>query len=123
MNPASRQDVQNIVDNARNRIMERTVTRQDLIAISDMTRSLIALHQQSQQMLKQSEYQRSQLSRRLVAIEARMIAFENQMQALGTVVSRSAGQRPQQIIMPVQSQPDPHVLQQAAQYVAEYRPS
>ena len=72
MNPATRQDVQNIVDVARNRIEQRTVAKQDIINLTDSLKQLIGLHQQSQQMIKQSEYQRLQLTRRSIAVEARL---------------------------------------------------
>ena len=121
MQPVSRQDVQNIVDTARNRIMERLVTKQDLNLITDTIKNLTNLHLQSQQMLKQSEYQRSQLTRRIVSLETRIVAFENDIRALNASVARSTGQPPQQIIMPVQNQPDSDALQQAAQYA--YRPN
>lgn len=120
MNPVNRQDVQNIVEIARNRIMERMVTKQDILALTDTVKNLSALQLQSQQLLRQGEYQRSQLSRRVVALEARTIALENEIRSLNSSLSRMVGQRPQQIIMPVQNQPDERAMQQAAQY-AEYR--
>ncbi len=121
MNPASRQDVQNAVDNMRNRIMERMVTKQDLTAISDMVKNLVILHQQSQQLLKQSEYQRSQLTRRVVSLETRISNFENEVRSLNLNISRATNQQPQQIIMPVQAEPNKQAFEQAAQYA--YRPN
>lgn len=123
MNPASRQDVQNIVDISRNRIMERMVTKQDLMMISDMVKNLLALHQQSQQMLKQGEYQRSQLSRRVVALEARTISLENEIRALSIHTSRLVDQRsPLVAAAAQQNQVDERAPQQAGQYT-EYRPA
>jgi hypothetical protein len=100
MNPASRQDVQNIVDVARNRIEQRTVAKQDLINLTDSLRQLIGLHQQSQQMIKQSEYQRLQLTRRAAAVEARMSSLENEIRTLTAVITRMVGQKQQPIIVP-----------------------
>ncbi len=101
MGPVSRQDVQNIVEVARNRIMERAVTKQDITTLTDTIRNLTNLHQQSQQMLKQSEYQRLQLSRQVVAAEARLANLENEVRTTQAMINRLAGQRPQHIIMPV----------------------
>lgn len=124
MNPVNRQDVQNIVDIARNRIMERMVTRQDFLTLCDTVKNLTVLHQQSQQMLKQGEYQRSQLSRRVVALEARTVSLENEIRALSVLTSRLVDQR-SPLVAATQSQPQPdaRVPQQAPQYAAEYRPA
>lgn len=100
MGPANRQDVQNIVEVARNRIMERAVTKQDLSVLSDAIRNLTNLHMQSQQLLKQSEYQRLQLTRRAVALEARIASFENEIRSMQSAMYKMAEQRPQQIVMP-----------------------
>lgn len=100
MSPATRQDVQNIVDVARNRIEQRTVAKQDLLNLTDSLRQLIGLHQQSQQMIKQSEYQRLQLTRRAAALEARMSSLENEIRTLSAIMTRMAGQKQQPIIIP-----------------------
>lgn len=104
MSPASRQDVQNIVDVARNRIEQRTVAKQDILNLTDTLRQLIALHQQSQQMIKASEYQRLQLTRRSAAVEARMANLENEVRTLTAAINRMALQKQQPIVMPAQPQ-------------------
>lgn len=103
--PATRQDVQNIIDVARNRIEQRTVAKQDILNLTDSLRQLIALHQQSQQMIKQSEYQRLQLTRRAAAVEARMSSLENEIRTLTAATNRMAGQKQQPIIIPAPIQP------------------
>ncbi len=120
MQPVNRQDVQNIVDIARNRIMERMVSRQDLSPIYDMVKNLTALHQQSQQLLKQGEYQRSQLSRRVVALEERTISLENEIRALSVLTSKLIDQRSPLVAASSQNQIDERVMQQPVQY-AGYR--
>jgi hypothetical protein len=100
MNPASRQDVQNIVEVARNRTLERMPAKQDFLQLFDNVRNLINLHQQSQQLLKQSEYQRSQLSRRVVALEARITALDNELKTTQFMIARLAERPAQQIAMP-----------------------
>jgi hypothetical protein len=106
MSPATRQDVQNIVDIARNRIEQRTVAKQDIVNLTDSLRQLIGLHQQSQQMIKQSEYQRLQLTRRAAAIEARMSTLENELRTMTAVMTRMITQK-QQVIVPT---PQPQQL-------------
>lgn len=101
MAPATRQDVQNIMNVATNRIVERTITRQDLSMVMDMLRQLAALHQQSQQMLKASEYQRLQQTRRSAAVEARLGTMENEVRTLTATMNRMMSQKAQPLIMPV----------------------
>lgn len=117
MSPVNRQDVQNIVEIARNRIMERMVTKQDISAITDAIRNISNLHLQSQQLLKQSEYQQSQLSRRVVALEARLINLEAELRNTQQAMLRVAEQ-PQRIVVPAQPQTE---SQPTTEYV--YRPS
>lgn len=116
MNSASRQDVQNIVEVAKSRIMDRMVTRQDVTVLTDTIKNLTALHQQSQQLIRQSEYQQSQLSRRIISLETRIINHENDIKILTAAISRLMEQRPQQVIMPVQATADEQSLMQAARH-------
>lgn len=119
MGPVNRQEVQNIVEIARNRIMERAITKQDLAILMESIRNLTSMNQQSQQILKQGEYQRSQLTRRAVALEARLATVENELKTVQYLLGKVAEQKPQQIIMPVRTeQPSP---EPAPDYA--YRPS
>lgn len=102
--------------------MERMVTKQDVAMVSEALKNIMTCNQQNQQLLKQSEAQRLQLARRVATLEGRLASFENEMRVVSTTMLKSAGQRPQQIIMPVQNQPDEEALQHAAQYV-QYRPA
>jgi hypothetical protein len=102
--------------------MERMVSRQDLSPIYDMVKNLTALHQQSQQLLKQGDYQRSQLSRRVVALEARTISLENEIRALSVLTSKLVDQRSPLVAAAAQNQVDERVMQQPVQY-AGYRPA
>lgn len=116
MGPATRQDVQNIVNVATNRITERTVSRQDISVLADTMRQLVASHQQSQQMIKASEYQRLQLTRRAAAVEARMTSLENEIRALTAAMNRMIVQKSQPIIVPTpqqtSNQTEPGMLRQ-----------
>ena len=121
MNPISRQDVQNIVDISRNRIMERMVTKQDVAMVSEALKNLLTLSQQNQQLLRQYEQQRMLLARRVATLEGRLANFENEMRATTNTILKTAGQRPQ-IVMPA---PQPEELPQKpqAQYASYYRPA
>lgn len=121
MNPASRQEVQNIVEIAKNRTLDRIPTKSEFVQLFDNVRTLINLHQQSQQLLKQSEYQRSQLTRRAVALETRVVALETEIKTTQWMISRLAEKQPQQIVVPAQAGDQPARSQPAQQYA--YRPN
>ena len=116
---ATRQDVQNIVDVARNRIEQRTVAKQDIVNLTDTLKQLIGLHQQSQQMIKQSEYQRLQLTRRSAAVEARMTSLENEIRTLITATNRLSEQKQQPIIVPAPA-PQPQAAQNEPGLARQY---
>jgi hypothetical protein len=109
MGPVTRQDVQNIIETARNRIMERMVTRQDISVLNETIRQLANIQQQNQQLLKQSEYQRLQLNRRAVALEARLATLENETRNMAIAMNKMAGQKAQPIIIPVPQQNNPEI--------------
>ena len=88
MGPISRQDVQNIVEASRNRIFERAAMKQDLQPLNEMVKNLVTLVQQNQQLLRQAEYQRSQMTRRAVALESRLSALEQEIRPLRSVMTR-----------------------------------
>lgn len=105
MGPVTKQDVLSIVEMSRNRIFERVATKQDITVLADTIRQLTSMHQQSQQLLRQSEYQRLQLSRRATAVETRLGQIENELRTLQNMVGRVAERKPQQIIMPTPATP------------------
>jgi ribosomal 50S subunit-associated protein YjgA (DUF615 family) len=128
MGPATKQDVQSIVDASRSRVLERidrVALKQDIQAIMDCLKGLLNVHQQSQQLLRQAEYQRLQLIRRMTAIEARMVQLEQQARSSKGALSKvaQAASQPQRLIFP--AQPSNQGESQAgyqAQYAA-YRPT
>ena len=123
MNPISRQDVQNIVDISRNRIMERMVTKQDVAMVSEALKNIMAVNQQNQQLLKQSEYQRAQLAKRVATLEGRIASFENEIRVVSTTMLRSAEQKAQQITLPAQNHPEEAISRQVSPQYAYYRPA
>lgn len=103
MGPVNKQDVQNIVDTSRNRLIEkldRVALKQDIQALMDCVKNLLNVHQQNQQLLRQAEYQRLQMIRRLTALEARMAQVEQYTRtSQGTLnkVAQATSTRPQQV--------------------------
>lgn len=94
MVPITRQDLQSVIDNARSRLQERMVTQQDLRVLQDAVRVLTSNLQQSQQLLRQDEYQRVQLVRKTVAVETRMGQLEHELQNMRRAIMQLAQNQP-----------------------------
>lgn len=90
----TKQDVQNVIDNARNRLQERIASRQDLQAVQESIRVLNTNLQQSQQLLRQAEFQRVQMIRRTVSMETRMLQLEHELQNMRRAIVQLAEARP-----------------------------
>lgn len=102
--------------------MERMVTKQDVAMVSEALRNLVALSQQNQQLLRQSENQRIILAKRVATLEGRLASFENEMRITSSTLLKTAGQR-QQIVMPTQQAEEPSIKNPQAQYASYYRPA
>lgn len=122
MNPASRQDIQNIVDAAQNRSYQRVALKQDVVNVNDNLKNLLVVIQQNQQIMRQAEYQRLQQTRRVVALEARLIQLEQEIRNYRSILERVASvqaQQPKHIFVPAQTPTQQSEAQ--PQYV--YRPA
>ncbi|GAC1387935.1 MAG: hypothetical protein NVS1B7_2000 [Candidatus Saccharimonadales bacterium] len=117
MAPASKQDIQCLLDQTKNRITERMVSKQDIQCLQDIVRGLAAASQQTQQLLRQADLQRTQLIRRAVALETRILQMEHELRSLQQVVLRLIDSRPEQIVIPAA----PEENKRYGQYI--YRPA
>lgn len=70
MNAITRQDVQNITDNLRNRIIERMITKQDVLGLHDVIRQSTTLVQQNQMSLRNGEQYLAQILKRVELLES-----------------------------------------------------
>lgn len=120
MTPVSRQDVQSMINTLQNRILERTALRQDVQALTEVVKNLLNLNQQNHQLFRQSEYQRLQMVRRAVALEARMGQLEAELRAMRGTMQRMSEQQPLPQRLSVPAQPP---AQQPAQAQYLYRPA
>lgn len=106
MNQVSKQDIQGIVDVARNRIIERSVTKQDISMLQEQLKLISNVQQQHQQLLNQAQQQRIMFTRRAESVDARLNTIENEIKntqvLIGRVLDRMAAQRIQQIVVPAQ---------------------
>lgn len=121
MGPVNRQEVQIMLDNSRNQLLQRTAAKQDVQAINDTLKTLLNVHQQNQQFLRQAEYQRSQLTRRVIALETRLAQLEQELRTHRDLLSRIASQQTQQPQVVVTQPPPQSQDAYAGQYV--YRPA
>lgn len=118
MQGLTKQDLQVAVDNVKNSILQRAVTKQDLEFSRDKVIGYAHdLHQQNQQLLRQANYQNAQLLRRVATLEARLMTMEHDIKITNQLLAKLAD-HPQPIIMPASS--DSNVKGQL-KYV--YRPS
>lgn len=108
MVPLNKQDAQNMLENTKNRIIEKVATRQDVVLqteasrdrVMNYVRDLLQVFQQN--LLRRQEYQQSQTQRRMVAMETRMINLEQEIKAnrlvLQQILDRLSEQQSQQRI-------------------------
>ncbi len=99
----TKQDIQNIVENAKNRVLERVVTRQDVQCQTDLMKVMFTNLQQALQLVRQSEYQRIQMSRQIAGLEGKLMQLDQELRLLKSATQKLADNQPERIIMPVQS--------------------
>lgn len=117
----TRQDLQGVVDVAKNRIIERLVSRAEFQNVSDFNREkiLTALqnyHQQQQRLIAQSTWQINQALQRTIQMEARLVSLEQQIkltQQLLQKVLQGQADLPKALAPPA-IEPQPQVSAQAS---------
>ncbi|GAC1390509.1 MAG: hypothetical protein NVSMB46_00360 [Candidatus Saccharimonadales bacterium] len=107
MSPVTKQEILNLLDTTKNRICERMATHQDMQILQDSVKNMYTINQQNTQLLRQSEYQRTQLVRRSVALESRLVTLEQELRGIKQMLSRFLDHQPQHIVIP--AQPDTSV--------------
>src|SRR5687767_10354649 len=93
MNTMSRQDFVTVTDAAKNKIIERLVTKYDVQAAADSARdrilsSLQALHLENQALMRQSNAQRDQSWRKIAALEAQVVALHQEIRSMHQTMAR-----------------------------------
>ncbi len=89
----TRQDLQGALDYAKNRLVERLVTKQELQTAVGSVKSYLSttvaeVHQRETQWSKQALLQSGQALRQLNSIEARLALLETQLRLLTSSISR-----------------------------------
>jgi hypothetical protein len=91
----TRQELQGTVDHARDRILEKMITKNDFQNLADnfrkrMQQDLREMHIENQQLIRQVTLQSEQFWRKTVALETRMMALEQEIKQLQNIVLRAA---------------------------------
>lgn len=92
----TRQDLMAVTQDARNKIIERLVTKYDVQASADNARDRIistmnALHLENQAQIRQSNAQKDQIWRKMVSMEAQMIALQQELRNMSQALNRLNG--------------------------------
>ena len=91
----TKQDMQNVIDSAKNRILERVATRQDIQVACEATRDRVLTYihdvqQQLYQLTKQTNVQTQQLLRRVINIENRLATLEYDLKSIYALLQKIA---------------------------------
>jgi ADP-heptose:LPS heptosyltransferase len=96
----TRQDVNQMIDAAKNNILQRLPDRNDLSVATNTVRErllaqIIESSHQQQAMINRSNAQRTQLVQRAIALEQKMISLERNIQNLTQLLQRLTAQQEQ----------------------------
>lgn len=97
----TRQDMQSVLEDAKNRIMARIVTRQDVLVSVETLRNRLAtqmndIHQQDLQLSRRLVFQANQTHRRALTIEARLSMIENELKNITNTLGKLENLQSQQ---------------------------
>lgn len=93
MMAATRQDIQGVVDYAKNSILQRVMSKGEFQSVAEQVRDRIlseinSIHQENQQMLRASSQSRETLIRKTTAMESRMASLEQEFKVLQQMIGR-----------------------------------
>lgn len=94
MNTLTKQDFVTVTEGAKNKIIERLVTKYDVQAAADSARdrilaSMQSLHAENQAIMRQANAQRDQSWRRLAALESQIVSLQQQMRNIERMLERT----------------------------------
>lgn len=99
MDTVSKQDFVNVTETAKDKIIERLVTKYDVQAAADSARDRIlaeiqSLHTENQAMMRSNNAGHDQLTRRLAALEAQVSELQQEIGALNQFLEQQAEYNP-----------------------------
>jgi hypothetical protein len=118
MGQLTRQDIQPMLDAMKNRILDRVATRQDIQSLTEASRDRIMAYAhdlvqiQQQNIMRRTDVQNSQLTKRVAVLEARMLSLEQELRLTRQAMERISEQQPgtQRAYVPKQSSVPPEQL-------------
>ena len=104
----TKQEAQALFETTKKQIIEKVATRHDVQILTEAARDrvlnyvrdLLQIYQQN--LLRRAEFYQIQTTRRISAMETRMMSMEQEVKAMRQVMERLADQAPQRIYMPLQ---------------------
>lgn len=102
MNTMTRQDLLSVTEGAKNKIIERLVSKYDVQAACDNARDriLVAIQNmraENQTLVKQINIQRDQMWRKTTALEGQVINLQQEIRVLQQMITRIYEQQSRQI--------------------------
>lgn len=118
MGSVTKQEVQSLLDTTKKQIIEKVATRHDIQSLNEASRDrvmnyvrdLLQIYQQN--MLRRMEFYHVQSTRRVAAMENRMMTMEQEIKMMRQLMERIADQGPQRVYLPVQNENDKQPYQQ-----------
>lgn len=92
----TRQEMMAVTADARNKIIERLVTKYDVQASADNARDRIistmnSLHLENQAQIRQSNAQKDQIWRKMIALEAQIASMQQDIRNMTQAITRLNG--------------------------------
>lgn len=96
----TKQDFMAVTTDARNKIIERLVTKYDVQAAADSARDRIqadlnAMHLENQSLMRQSNATRDQLWRKVSALEGQITSLQQEIRTLTQTITKMSDQMQQ----------------------------
>lgn len=90
---ATKQDIQNVTEMAKNKIIERLVTKYEVQSACDSSRDKVIgtlndLHQENVLLVRQSIAQRDQMWRKTLALEGQIVSLQQEVRSLHQLIAR-----------------------------------
>ncbi len=98
MNTMTKQDLMTVTESAKNRIIERLVTKYDVQSVCDGARDRIlavmqGMHLENQAIMRQANANQDQNWRRTAALESQVNTLQQEIRGLHQAIDRMAGSR------------------------------
>lgn len=107
MSALSKQEAQNLINNAKNQILSGTASRQDVQTVTENSRDRVIgymhdfLTQNQQQFFRELQFRNQQYKDRLTAMEHHINSIEQEFRSMRQQIDKMAGNQPQRVIVPM----------------------